>query len=114
LLVEEEIAKRVGGDGCLECRKTLTQTNETLQEQILLARTHMDLQRGKLEMDRMYQNELSIYVRAVGTQNEVIELMEATSVDQKKTILALNKFIAAKHGRKHTGRRRVGPRSWLG
>jgi hypothetical protein len=41
----------------------------------------------------------------VGTQNEVIELMEATSVDQKKTILALNKFIAAKHGRKHTGRR---------
>jgi hypothetical protein len=32
LLVEEEIAKRVGGGGCLECRKTLTQINEILKK----------------------------------------------------------------------------------
>ena len=66
LLVEEEIAKRVGGDGCLECRKNLTQTNETLQEQLVLQQTHMGLLRGKLELDRMYQNELSIYIRGCG------------------------------------------------
>jgi hypothetical protein len=54
----------------------------------------------------MYQNEFAIHIRVVNTQNEVIELMEATAVDRKKTILALNKFTAAKHGRKHTGRRR--------
>jgi hypothetical protein len=43
LLVEEEIAKRVGGDGCLECRKNLTQPNETLQQNLVLAQAHMDL-----------------------------------------------------------------------
>jgi hypothetical protein len=68
LLVEDEIAKRVGGDGCLECRKHLTQTNETLQQNLVLAQTHMGLLRGKLELDRMYQNELAIYIRVVKTQ----------------------------------------------
>jgi hypothetical protein len=43
LLVEEEIAQRVGGDGCLEFRKNLTQTNETLQQNLVLAKAHMDL-----------------------------------------------------------------------
>jgi hypothetical protein len=43
-----------------------------------------------------------------------MELMEATAVDRKKTILALNKFIAAKHGRKHTGRRRGRPKKLVG
>jgi hypothetical protein len=47
LLVEGEISKRVGGDGCLECRKNLTQTNETLQQNLVLAKAHMDLLRGK-------------------------------------------------------------------
>jgi hypothetical protein len=66
----------------------------------------MGLQRGKLELDRMDQNEFAIHIRVINTQHEVIELMEATAVDLKKTILAQNKFIAAKHGRTHTGRRR--------
>jgi hypothetical protein len=72
LLVEEEIAKRVGGDGCLECRKNLTQTNETLQQNLVLAKAHMDLLRGKLELDRMYQNEFAIHTRVINTQQEVI------------------------------------------
>jgi hypothetical protein len=81
LLVEEEIAKRVGGDSCLECRKNLTQTNETLQQDLVLAQAHTcDPLRGKLELDRMYQNEFAIHIQVINTQNEVIELMEATAV----------------------------------
>jgi hypothetical protein len=62
----------------------------------------------------MYQNEFAIHTRVINTQQEVIELMEATAVDLKKTILAQNKFIAARHGRKHTGRRRGRPKKLIG
>jgi ribosomal protein L19E len=52
--------------------------------------------------------------RDINTQQEVIELMEASAVDLKKTVLAQNKFIAARHGRKHTGRRRGRPKKLIG
>jgi hypothetical protein len=110
LLVAEEIAKRGGGGGCLECRKNLTQVNETLRETLVLAKAHMNLLRGKLELDRMYQNEFAIHTRVINTQQEFVELMEASVVDLKKTILAQNKFITRKHGREHTGRRRGRPK----
>jgi hypothetical protein len=111
LLVEEEIAKRGGGGGCLECRKNLTQVNATLRENLALAKAHMDLLRGKLEMDRMYQKEFGIqHTKIINRQQEVIGLMEASVVDLKATILAQSKFIARKHGREQG----VGPKSWLG
>jgi hypothetical protein len=74
----------------------------------------MNLLRGKLELDRMYQKEFAIHTKVVNRQQEVIGLMEASVVDLKKTLLAQNKFIARKHGREHTGRRRGRPKKLVG